>query len=113
MTRLHADGTIVPADSARAWRGAGWMFGFDLLDWIVSESIRTSERTGCASAEKNDDIREDRVREEGWRVRGGSGGMEVEAHVTPKTVFLDLAPMRAVPVLLLICSHLHLHSMCD
>ena len=40
--------------------------------------------------------------------------MVVEAHVTtPKTVFLDLAPMPAVPVLLLRCAQLHMHSMCD
>ncbi len=50
----------------------------------------------------------------GWKARGGSGGMEAEAHVTtPKTVFLDLAPMFAVPVALLRCSQLHLHSMCN
>ena len=98
-------GTSVPADSTRAWRGAGWMFIFDLLDWIVSENIRTNEQTECASAETNDDIREGRVRQEGWKVRGGSGGMVVEAHVTtPKTVLLDLAPMLAVPVLLLRCA---------
>ena len=77
------------------------MFGFGLMDWIVSENIHTNEQTGCASGGTNDDIREGRVRHEGWKVRGGSGGV-VEAHVTPpKTVFLDLAPMRAVPVLLL------------
>jgi hypothetical protein len=39
--------------------------------------------------------------------------MVVEAHVTtPKTVFLDLASMLAVPVLLLRCTQLHLHLMC-
>ncbi len=80
----------------------------------MSESIRTNEQTGCASAETSDAIREGRVRQDGRMVRGGSGGMVVEAHVTtPKTVLLDLAPMLAVPVLLLRCAQLHIHSMCD
>jgi len=90
------------------------MFGFDLLDWIVSKSIRTNEQTGCASGETNDDIREGRVREDGWKVRGSLGGMVVEAHVTtPTTVFLDLAPMLAASVLLLRYAQLHFYSICD
>ncbi len=80
----------------------------------MSENIRTNEQTGCASAETNDGIKEGRVSHQGRKVRGSSGGMVVEAHVTtPKTVLLDLAPMLAVPVLLLRCTQLHLHSMCD
>ncbi len=89
------------------------MFRFDLLDWIVSENIRTDEQTACASGGTDDDTREGRVSHQGRKVRGSSGGV-VEAHVTtPKTVFLDLAPMLAVPVLLLRCDHLHMHSTCD
>ncbi len=91
------------------------MFGFDLLDWIVSESIRTNEQTGCASAGTNDDIREGRVRDEGKDGRSAAAreeGWSKRKSQRPKTVFLDLAPMLAVPVVLLRYTQLHLHSMC-
>jgi hypothetical protein len=59
----------------------------------------TSKQTHCTQQKKR---------------RCGSGGVVVEAHVkTPKTVFLDLAPMRAVPVVLLRYAQLHLYSTCD
>ncbi len=85
------------------------MFGLGLLDWIVSESIYTNEQTGCASAGTNDDTKEGRVRHEGWRLRGGSGDDGRSARHNAKTVFLDLTPMLAVPVLLLRCAQIHLN----